>query len=51
MVKGLGKGKGRSIYKRGKAPPTLWSTAIAGKRVFATIVKRGGKSKIVSAGR
>ncbi len=51
MVKGLGRGKGHAIYRRGKGPPTLWSTAIAGKRVYATVVKRGGRSKIISLGR
>jgi hypothetical protein len=50
-IKGLGKGKGRSIYRRGKAPPTLWTTAIAGGRVWITVVKRGGSSKLISVGR
>ncbi len=50
MVKGLGKGKGHAIYRRGKGPPTLWSTAIAGKRVFATVVKRGGGRRSSASG-
>jgi hypothetical protein len=51
MLKGGGKGKGRSIYRRGDGPPTLWNTAIAGDRVYATVLKRGGKAKIISVGR
>jgi hypothetical protein len=50
-VKGLGKGKGRTVLRRRSGPPTLWTTAISGKRVFVTIVNRGGRSRIVSAGR
>ena len=51
MMKGGGRGKGRVVYRRGEGPPTLWNTAIAGDRVYATILKRGGKAKIVSVGR
>jgi hypothetical protein len=51
MMKGGGKGKGRVVYRRGEGPPTLWNTAIAGDRVYATILKRGGKAKIISVGR
>ena len=51
-LKGLGGGKGRRIYaRRGTGPPTLWTTAISGKRVLVTVVKRGGASKIISVGR
>lgn len=50
-IKGLGRGKGRSVYRRGKAPPTLWTTAIAGGRVWITVVKRNGSSKLISVGR
>jgi hypothetical protein len=51
-IKGLGKGKGRSIYKRrGSGPPTLWTTAIAGKRVWFTVVKGGGGARLLSVSR
>lgn len=51
-LKGLGRGKGRRLYaRRGTGPPTLWTTAISGRRVLVTVVKRGGASKIISVGR
>ena len=50
-LKGPGGGKGRTLMRARPGPPTLWNTAIAGKRVFVTVVKRGGSSKLVSVGR
>jgi hypothetical protein len=51
-IKGLGKGKGRSLHRRrGSGPPTLWTTAIAGKRVWFTLVKPGGSSRLLSVSR
>lgn len=50
-LKGPGGGKGRTLMRARPGPPTLWNTAIAGKRVFVTVVKRGGASKLVSVGR
>lgn len=47
-IKALGKGKGRSLYRRHRGPPTLWTTAIGRQRVLVTVVKRGGRSKILS---
>ncbi len=47
-IKGFGKGKGRSRYRRRQGPPTLWTTAIDRDRVLVTVVKRGGRSKIIS---
>ena len=50
-LKGPGGGEGRTLMRARPGPPTLWSTAIAGKRVFVTVVERGGSSKLVSIGR
>lgn len=50
-LKGLGKGKGRTIYRHKKGPPTLWTTAISGKRVFFTLVGKGGAGRILSTRR
>jgi hypothetical protein len=50
-VKGLGRGKGRSAYRRGTGPPTLWTTAIAGERIYFTLVKKGGTGRLLSTGR
>ena len=50
-VKGLGKGLGRAVYRRGAGPPTLWTTALAPDRVLFTQVAKGGVGKLLSVGR
>lgn len=50
-LKGLGKGRGRALYRRGRGIPTLWTTAIAGKRVYVTVVRKGGAGKLISVRR
>jgi hypothetical protein len=50
-VKGLGKGLGRTVYRRGAGPPTLWTTALAADRVLFTQVAKGGAGKLLSVGR
>lgn len=49
-VKGLGGGLGRTIHRQDKAPPTLWTTAIAGNRVIVTSVAKSGSGKLISVG-
>ena len=50
-VKGLGRGLGRTVYKRGPGPPTLWTTALARNRVFFTVLAKGGAGTLFSVGR
>jgi hypothetical protein len=50
-VKGLGKGLGRTVYKRGAGPPTLWTTALGADRVTFTLLAKGGVGKLLSVGR
>lgn len=46
-----GHGLGRSVYRQRKAPPTLWTTALSGDRVYVTRVARGGHGTLVSVNR
>lgn len=47
-VKGLGKGLGKTVYRRGPGPPTLWTTALARDRVFFTVLAKGGAGTLLS---
>lgn len=44
----LGGDKGRRVFNRGFGPPTVWTTAIDGDRVYVTLVDRGGDGTLVS---
>ena len=50
-VKGIGKGLGKKVYKRGPGPPTLWTTALARNRVYFTVLAEGGTATLLSVGR
>jgi hypothetical protein len=50
-IKGSGGGKGHEILQRRRGPPTLWTTALGGDRVYVTIVAKGGRAKLISARR
>ena len=50
MVKGAGGGKGRVAYRRSGDRPILWNTALAGGRVYVTLLSGAGRSHIVSVG-
>jgi len=47
----IGRGKGHRVYRRGSGPPTLWSTALAGKQVYFTLVQRNGDASLKTARR
>ncbi len=51
MLKGAGGGKGRVVYRRSGDRPILWNTAIAGGRVYVTLLNGAGRGRIVSVGR
>ncbi len=50
-IKGLGRGLGRTVYRRGDGPPTLWTTALTPDRVYFTLLAKGGVGKLLSVGR
>ena len=50
-VKGSGGGPGRTVYRRGPGPPTLWTTALAPDRVYFTVLAKGGAGTLLSVGR
>jgi hypothetical protein len=50
-LKGAGGGRGRIVTRRGDGPPTLWTTALAGRRVYVTVVSRSGRGKLIAARR
>jgi hypothetical protein len=50
-IKGAGRGRGRKVTRRGDGPPTLWTTALAGKRVHVTVVSRNGHGKLITVRR
>jgi hypothetical protein len=50
-VKGSGKGRGRTVSRRGDGPPTLWTTALAPGRVYATVVARSGRGRLITVRR
>ena len=51
MLKGAGGGKGRVAYRRHSGHPILWNTAIAGGRIYVTLLNGHGGARIVSVGR
>lgn len=50
-VKGSGAGKGHVVMQRGQGPPTLWTTALGGDRVYVTVVAKGGRGSLISVHR
>jgi hypothetical protein len=51
MLMGAGGGKSRRVYRRNGGRPILWNTAIAGSRVYVTLLDGAGRGRIVSVGR
>jgi len=51
MVKGAGGGKGHVAYRRNGGHPILWNTAIAGGRIYVTLLNGHGGARIVSVSR
>jgi hypothetical protein len=50
-IKGAGSGAGHKVLTRRPGPPTLWTTALGGDRVYITIVAKGGRGRLISTGR
>jgi hypothetical protein len=50
-IKGSGRGRGRIVSRRGDGPPTLWTTALAGPRVYVTVVARSGRGRLIAVRR
>jgi len=44
-------GKGRRVLRRRPGPPTLWTTALDGDRVYVTVVARSGDGELISLAR
>jgi len=47
-VKSLRGSKGRRVLRRHSGPPTLWTTALGGERVYVTLVGRGGGGELLT---
>jgi hypothetical protein len=50
-IKGSGRGRGRTVSRRGDGPPTLWTTALAPGRVYVTVVARSGRGGLIAVRR